>query len=328
MPAPRVLDLTTRKAEPTGTDEFFADVRSYYKNKEDSDIIGGILGEYEKAEDKSKGIQKAIFDTERNNQLSPSRKLAAMKTLRDQQDITLEEKKLAGTQAKALLEADEKRKKAEETSRKEDEKTNKENVARDNLYQSNKSLLMDAGYPEEEAERYARVDSATTSAARARQRQKENAVTTKENKKLGEEDKAQKVTQKAFDNIAALVPKVGRSGIITSKLGGETAGAYSEFTSLTGALEALLVDKVSRGTLSNARFKYITETLLPKPSDSQEDIKGKLKGVATILELDPSSLGLKKSDQKEDPHAGMVQIRDPQGILRWVPEKVAQQLKG
>ncbi len=102
MPAPRVLDLTTRKAEPTGTDEFFADVRSYYKNKEDSDIIGGILGEYEKAEDKSKGIQKAIFDTERNNQLSPSRKLAAMKTLRDQQDANLEERKLVNSQAKVI----------------------------------------------------------------------------------------------------------------------------------------------------------------------------------------------------------------------------------
>lgn len=110
-----------------------------------------------------------------------------------------------------------------------------------------------------------------------------------------EEEKAQETTQRAFDNIAALIPDVGRSGILTSKLGGDTAKAYSQFTSLTGALEALLVEKVNRGALSNTRFKYITETLLPKPSDSQADIRGKLEGLATILELDPSALTGKKA---------------------------------
>lgn len=120
---------------------------------------------------------------------------------------------------------------------------------------------------------------------------------TKPNKeaiKAKEEEKAQEVTQKSYNRIAELIPQVGRSGILTSKLGGDTAKAYSEFTSLTGALEALLVEKVNRGTLSNTRFNYITETLLPKPSDSQADITGKLQGLATILELDPSALGSKE----------------------------------
>lgn len=114
-----------------------------------------------------------------------------------------------------------------------------------------------------------------------------------------EEEKAKNVTQNAFNDLAALIPKVGVSGLVTSKFGGETAKAYSEFSSLTGALESLLVEKVNRGALSNARFKYITETLLPKPSDSQADIEGKLTGLATILELDPSAL--KGTTSKEKP---------------------------
>ncbi len=119
----------------------------------------------------------------------------------------------------------------------------------------------------------------------------------KEDLKNKEETKAKDQTQKVFNRLVELIPDVGRSGIVTSKLGGETAKAYSEFTSLTGGLESFLVEMVNRGTLSNVRFKYITETLLPKPSDSQEDIKGKMEGLATILDLDPSQLsGGKKSE--------------------------------
>lgn len=118
----------------------------------------------------------------------------------------------------------------------------------------------------------------------------------KEDIKNKEEAKAKESTQKTFNRIVDLIPKVGRSGIVTSMLGGETANAYSEFTSLTGGLESFLVEMVNRGTLSNTRFKYITETLLPKPSDSQQDIRGKMQGLAQILQLDPSQLGAESKE--------------------------------
>lgn len=120
----------------------------------------------------------------------------------------------------------------------------------------------------------------------------------KERIKKEEEEKSKDVTQNAFNELAALIPKVGRTGILTSKLGGDTAKAYANFTSLTGALEALLVEKVNRGALSNKRFEYITETLLPKPYDTQAEIEGKLSGLASILELDPSALGAKKGSDR------------------------------
>jgi hypothetical protein len=52
---------------------------------------------------------------------------------------------------------------------------------------------------------------------------------------------------------------------------------------------------VSRGTLSNARFKYITETLLPKPGDRDKEIEGKMIALADLLGLDSTELNQKKS---------------------------------
>ena len=112
----------------------------------------------------------------------------------------------------------------------------------------------------------------------------------KENRKIKDEEKSFETTQKSYDKLVNLIEKVGVSGAITSQFGGEDAEAYAEFTSLTGAIESLLVEKVNRGTLSNTRFNYITKDLLPKPNDSQATIRGKLRGLATILNLDSSKL--------------------------------------
>ena len=110
-----------------------------------------------------------------------------------------------------------------------------------------------------------------------------------------------KSAQHVFDELSGLVNEVGRTGAITGNLGlGKTGKAYAKFTSLTGGLESALVEMVNRGTLSNVRFKYITETLLPKPHDTQEQIRGKLEGLAELLELDSSALTGKKQESKID----------------------------
>jgi hypothetical protein len=118
------------------------------------------------------------------------------------------------------------------------------------------------------------------------------------------EEKSQQTTQKALNNIAELIPKVGRSNIAESYLGGDVSHDFAKFTSLTGALEALLVEKVNRGALAKERFNYITKTLLPQPSDTQAEIRGKLEGIAAVLDLDPEALGLNQKgsgkEQKKD----------------------------
>jgi len=58
---------------------------------------------------------------------------------------------------------------------------------------------------------------------------------------------------------------------------------------------------VSRGTLSKDRFNYITQYLLPTTTDRDAEIQGKLEGLAEILGLDTSSLGIsEKSEQLKD----------------------------
>jgi hypothetical protein len=162
-----------------------------------------------------------------------------------------------------------------------------------------REILLASGEDEQEAERL----SSILSPASARARGKENA-------KKKEEVASHKVTQKAFNDLVRLVPDAGRGTEALGIFGGKNARTAGEFTSLTGALESLLVEKVNRGTLSNTRFKYITETLLPKVTDSQAEIKGKLAGLATILELDPSSL------QKLDNRKGKKAPKTPEGKVR------------
>lgn len=124
-------------------------------------------------------------------------------------------------------------------------------------------------------------------------------------KEVSDEKQIKQTGQDAFNGLANLLKKnnVGfGSGFISSlPFGTETQKDVGEFTSLTGGLEAMLVDMVSRGTLSNTRFQYITENLLPKSNDRHETIKGKLLGLSQILGLDPSALIGGESLSEENP---------------------------
>jgi len=81
----------------------------------------------------------------------------------------------------------------------------------------------------------------------------------------------------------------------------QARGDTAEFDSLTGGLESHLVDLVSRGTLSNARFKYITQTLLPKSNDSVATIKGKLSGIRKVLVDEVSQISADSTQEDEGP---------------------------
>jgi hypothetical protein len=115
-----------------------------------------------------------------------------------------------------------------------------------------------------------------------------------------EKSEHKKITQGAFNELTNLVSKVGRGTDVLSYFGGDKAHAKGKFLSLTGALESELVTMVNKGTLSNTRFKYITETLLPKPTDTQDEIRGKLEGISQILGIDPSSLNKQENTEKKE----------------------------
>jgi len=134
--------------------------------------------------------------------------------------------------------------------------------------------------------------------------------------------------QRSFDDAATILKKgnLGRGSGIKGFFGGKTARDVGAFNTAVGGLEAMLVDMVSRGTLSNSRFQYITETLLPKSNDTQSAIKGKLESLASILGLDPGSLGIEKKEPKIPPpknEGGFVKMRTPDGKIVRVPHSKA-----
>jgi len=111
-----------------------------------------------------------------------------------------------------------------------------------------------------------------------------------------QEQQRKDMVQRSFDRLVELVPNVGKVKSAL-KISPSVRESIGEFNSLTGALESLFVEMVNKGTLSNVRFKYITEQLLPKASDTKATIRGKLKGIAIELGLDAGNL-IKKGKEK------------------------------
>jgi len=149
--------------------------------------------------------------------------------------------------------------------------------------------------------------------------------------KAGAEDQ-KKIAQDAFNRQSELLKK-GNIGLGSKYkavlLGGEAAEDVGEFESLGGSMESMLKDKVSKGVLSQARFKYIIETLLPKANDRDRTIRGKLKALAQQLDLDPSALtGDDPSEQKgrgeEKASSDFVTIEDPSGVIKKIPKDRAK----
>ncbi len=120
--------------------------------------------------------------------------------------------------------------------------------------------------------------------------------------KKEEQEQIRQTAQQSFNGIANILKKgkVGMGSKVLNFFGGKGAEDIGQFETLTGGLESMLVDMVNRGALSNSRFQYITETLLPKPTDTQSKIKGKLKGLAQLLKLDSSELTGKGSEEKNE----------------------------
>jgi hypothetical protein len=118
-------------------------------------------------------------------------------------------------------------------------------------------------------------------------------------------DKVKENGQKAWNNSVRLLKgkNLGRLSNAWGFFGGQTGRDIGEFQSTMGALESMLVHFINpSGSMSDTRFKYITENLLPKYDDSDAVIEGKLIGLAKILGFDDSELtkGKKKGTPISD----------------------------
>jgi hypothetical protein len=116
---------------------------------------------------------------------------------------------------------------------------------------------------------------------------------------------AKETQQKSFDSIIHILNKgnIGRGSnfLPSALLGGQTAEDIAEFDSLVGAFEAALLKENSKGALTDKKFDYIINKLLPKATDTQAEIIGKLRATATKLGLDASKLGKVEKESPKKP---------------------------
>lgn len=132
------------------------------------------------------------------------------------------------------------------------------------------------------------------------QQQKQQQVQEAEQMKAAAEQKEKETVKSVYDRLVELTPKVGYLKSYESYASPKTRENIGEFQALLGTMESELVKRVNKGTLSNARFNYITENLLPKPTDTQATIRGKLKGIARELEIETPSVVEAGEEIKKD----------------------------
>lgn len=141
-------------------------------------------------------------------------------------------------------------------------------------------------------------------------------------------------SQDAFDDMVNLTSKIGFSLISDPNYSVSKKRERSQFEASKGALIGQLKDRVNKGVLSNQKFNFIKDELLPSHKDSREVKIGKLKAVGKELGVDTSQLdelypdvGDWKGDQKK-PSKNMVKMRAPDGSEELVPkDKVKDAMK-
>lgn len=121
-----------------------------------------------------------------------------------------------------------------------------------------------------------------------------NLYSQKQKKKKEEQDQAEQAKkqeglQTTFNELSQMV-KENAPGIGISpgtKLGINRQGVQNRnrFNTLRTRIEGALIPLVNKGSLSKERFKFILDNI-PKASDSQRSIVGKLQGLATALSED------------------------------------------
>jgi hypothetical protein len=265
MPQIQTFDLNQRTEPGVNPAEenivkFFSKLGKDYKDKEDRVEIGKIIEEYTGNVDKAAGITQARKSIATGT-LSPTKQLQANELINAEEKSIIERDKQLNSQVKAMADIEEKRRKDIQDKQAlldKEEKANLEKADKKLRDQNEvRETLLKAGETPEEADRLAPILSPAAANARLANANAVNKEKTKAKIKSDVEEESSKITQNAFNKLVPLIPKAGVGTGLLSYYGGENAKTYGEFSSLTGALEANLIDKVSRGTLSIARFKYI-----------------------------------------------------------------------
>lgn len=105
--------------------------------------------------------------------------------------------------------------------------------------------------------------------------------------------KSQLLAQNSFNEAADLLKgrNLGGGSGIRSFLGNnDVAHDTAAFNSAMGGLESSMRELVNTGKITDTQFKYITQDLLPKASDKEAAIQGKLEQIGKIIGVDLGEL--------------------------------------
>jgi len=159
----------------------------------------------------------------------------------------------------------------------------------------------------------------------------------KQKEKAEKEYNTRMASQGSFDDMVDLTQKLGYSFFENPNLSPTKGKERAQFEASKGSLIGDIKDRVNKGILSNQKFNYIKNELLPSHKDTQEVKIGKLKAVAKELNLDSSSLDEAFPDIDEFVPSGqegkvnpknwknrkkgeMVKMRAPDGSEDFVPK--------
>ena len=111
--------------------------------------------------------------------------------------------------------------------------------------------------------------------------------------KAEKSDEAKELTQGVLDEMASMLAQ-NKQGIGISpltKIGVNRKGVENRnyFNAMRPRIEGQLLPLVNKGALSKPRFDFIMENI-PKASDSQRAIRGKLKALSKEMGLNPKSI--------------------------------------
>jgi hypothetical protein len=154
---------------------------------------------------------------------------------------------------------------------------------------------------------------------------------------------AQAGIQRSINSMAGLISEnasgIGISPLTAVGLSRKGVQNRAQYQSMRSGLEKALVPLIGKGTLSDARFKFILSQI-PEPDESQRSQLGKLKGLAISLSEEgfPIDISMledieRKWDSGEDTKKqnDFVLMESPDGKVRQIPKsqaRAAQQAGG
>ncbi|HEY5235591.1 MAG TPA: hypothetical protein VIJ14_05395, partial [Rhabdochlamydiaceae bacterium] len=101
--------------------------------------------------------------------------------------------------------------------------------------------------------------------------------------------KSQLLAQNSFNEAANLLKgrNLGGGSGVSAFLGNnKVAHDTAAFNTSMGGLESSIRELVNTGKITDTQFKYITQDLLPKSSDREAEIQGKLEQIGKIIGVD------------------------------------------